>query len=135
MSLGNWLWPSSLRQLFCAASTSLIAHIAISRSRTFRRHSHRKATYISDEPARAVAKGRELAETTPGIVIAPPRRLGPLHYPPGIGIGRNADSRPHGNLVNPVFRHSATYPQRWSSRIFGRVWSPTDQPNRRTDDD
>src|SRR4051795_2117831 len=23
MSLGNWLWPSSLRQLFCAASTSL----------------------------------------------------------------------------------------------------------------
>src|SRR5262249_8822759 len=23
MSFGNWLWPSSLRQLFCAASTSL----------------------------------------------------------------------------------------------------------------
>src|SRR5215212_9222891 len=23
MILGNWLWPSSLRQLFCAASTSL----------------------------------------------------------------------------------------------------------------
>src|SRR3954449_3933552 len=23
MSLGNWLWPSSLRQLFCVASTSL----------------------------------------------------------------------------------------------------------------
>src|SRR5437588_5227112 len=23
MSLGNWWWPSSLRQLFCAASTSL----------------------------------------------------------------------------------------------------------------
>src|SRR3954451_23048495 len=23
MSLGNWLWPSSLRQFFCAASTSL----------------------------------------------------------------------------------------------------------------
>src|ERR1051325_4597857 len=28
MSLGNWLWPSSLRQFFCDASTSLLSKLS-----------------------------------------------------------------------------------------------------------
>src|SRR6266480_7160997 len=34
-----------------------------------------------------------------------------------------------------VWRRRATYPQRWSSRIFGRVWSLNRNPNQGPDDD
>src|SRR5205807_1094189 len=72
----------------------------------------------------------------PRVAKTPPA---PSHRPPGWGRGPwgGVGVWVSGPQQRPprVWRRRATYPQRWSSRIFGRVWSLNLNPNQGPDDD
>src|SRR5207237_7104987 len=76
MSLGNWLWPSSLRQLFCAASTSLntMASAVLFERQPFERigavpHGGKGALDRVRGPQVFPVFGREIIECEQGLAI------------------------------------------------------------------
>src|SRR5437764_14255756 len=75
MSLGNWLWPSSLRQLFCAASTSLntIASAVLFERQPFERivrcRTVAKVLSIGFEVLRCFQCSAEIVECEQGLAI------------------------------------------------------------------
>src|SRR6202035_1861898 len=69
MSLGNWLWPSSLRQFFCAASTSLntMASAVLFERQPFERIV--RCRTVAKVLSIGVEFGREIVECEQGLAI------------------------------------------------------------------